>query len=396
MFVLLIIIYLAFISLGLPDSLLGSAWPAMHETFGVGISSAGLVFMITAGGTIVSSLISSRLLHWMGTGMVTLLSVAMTAVALTGISCSESFYALCLWSLPLGMGGGSVDAALNHFVATRYKAVHMNLLHGFWGIGTTVGPLILSCRLQNGGHWDTGYRNIALIQFSLALILLFALPLWKRKQKLPSREEGRRQPPPGLLSVIKLPGAKAALSAFFCYGALESGMLLWGGSYLVFSREIPAEIAAGWVAFFFFGLTLGRFLSGILSLKLSSQNMIRLGMALIAAGVFLLLLPIPAAMLLPAFFCIGIGCAPIFPGLLHDTPRTFGESRSQAMIGMQMACAYTGSTFMPPLWGLLSTGIPRHCFPFYLAAFLLLMMLAVHKVYRPRHRPGEICGHYLT
>lgn len=381
MTVLLVIIYLAFISLGLPDSLLGSAWPAMYETFGVSISSAGIISMIVAGGTIVSSLLSDRLIRRLGTSYVTLISVSMTAVALLGISLSGNFVSVCLWAVPLGLGAGSVDAALNNFVALHYKAAHMNWLHSFWGIGTIIGPLIISSALMHSGTWNSAYRLISILQFALVAILICSLPLWKKAKNPASAQPSEQRVPLGISGAVKLPKAKPTLIAFFCYCAIEQTVMLWGSSYLVVVRGIAEEIAAGYISLFFIGITAGRILSGFLSIKLSQKRLIWLGQVLIGLGVFTLFLPLPASFALVGLLLIGLGCAPIFPSLLHETPNTFGKSRSQSLMGIQMASAYLGTTFMPPLFGLLAGALGYRLFPFYLTAFLIFMIFMVRLIY---------------
>lgn len=381
MIVLLVIIYLAFISLGLPDSLLGSAWPAMYADFGVSISSAGAISMTVAAGTIVSSLLSDRLTRKLGTGPLTLISVAMTAVALLGISQSGSFAALILWAIPLGLGAGSVDAALNNFVALHYKATHMNWLHGFWGIGTIIGPIIISSILLRSGRWNTAYLIISLMQFALVALLAFSLPLWKKAKNPLAGTPQEKKPPIGFGQTLRLPKARPTLIAFFCYCALEQTVMLWGSSYMVVVKSIREDVAAGWISLFFVGITLGRLSSGFLAFRLSQKQLIRLGQLLIGVGVVILLLPLPGEAMVAGLFCIGVGCAPIYPSLLHETPNTFGRENSQAIMGIQMASAYVGTTFMPPLFGLLAGRLGYGLFPFFLGALLVVMALMVARVY---------------
>lgn len=383
--VLLIIIYLAFISLGLPDSLLGSAWPSMFPGMGVPISYAGIVSMIIAGGTIVSSLFSDRLIRKFGTGLVTTISVLMTAGALLGFSVSNEFYLLCLFAIPLGLGAGSVDAALNNFVALNYKAKHMSWLHCFWGVGAMTGPIIMSYFLERGYIFQSGYRAVAIIQFILVVILVVTLPFWKKttsknnlqhdKEKCSEIEQEHK-----VISkkeLLKLPGAKQALVAFFCYCSIESTTGLWGSSFAVMSHGIPAETAAKWAALFYFGITFGRFLSGFITLKLNNRQMVRLGEIIIAAGIIMIMLPFGQVTSLIGFIMTGIGCAPIYPSLLHETPVNFGAEYSQSIMGVQMACAYVGSTFMPPLFGILAYYIGYSFMPFFTGSILLLMFVMV-------------------
>lgn len=382
MALLLVIIYLAFISLGLPDSLLGSAWPSMYRGLGVSIDSAGIISMIISGGTILSSLMSDRVIRRFGTGMVTFVSVAMTAIALMGFSLSNSFVMLCLCAVPLGLGAGSVDAALNNFVALHYKAKHMSWLHCFWGIGASMGPIIMSYSLVRPQSWNAGYRVISIIQFALVAVLLFSLPLWKKAQSSASKSEETHQQILSIRQLIGLPGAKQVLLAFFCYCAIEHTVGLWGSSYLVTIHGIPAETAARWISLYYFGITFGRLLSGFLAVKLRHKQMVHFGQLLIGTGVVVLLLPIQSNFLLAGLFLIGLGCAPIYPSLLHETPNNFGSQYSQSIMGVQMACAYVGTTFMPPLFGLLGANINYGLFPVFLGALLLLMIFMVIQLYQ--------------
>ena len=377
--ILLIIIYISFISLGLPDALLGSAWPSMYGGLHVPMSFAGIISMIIAGGTIISSLFSDRLIKKLGTGKVTTLSVCMTAVALFGFSISNSFVMLCLWAIPYGLGAGSVDAALNNFVALHYKAKHMSWLHCFWGIGATLGPYIMGFCLTRGMLWNAGYRFIFIIQICLTAILIFSMPLWKKN----STETDEKQKTAKSLSIkelVKLPGAKSVLVAFFSYCALETTTGLWGSSYMVMERGISANEAAMWISLFYLGITVGRFLCGFITMKIGDKNMIRIGQGIAVLGIIALLLPLGKSTLCTGFVLIGMGCAPIYPSLLHATPDNFGKDLSQAIMGMQMACAYIGSTFMPPLFGVIAEHISIKLYPFYLIIFVLLMICMVENL----------------
>ncbi|MGL5436451.1 MAG: MFS transporter [Lachnospiraceae bacterium] len=377
MVLLLVIIYIAFISLGLPDSLLGSAWPSMYHSLGASIASAGIISMIIAGGTIISSLFSEKLIRRFGTGMVTFISVAMTAVALMGFSCSNSFGLLCFWAIPLGLGAGSVDAALNNFVALHYKAMHMSWLHCFWGVGASLGPIIMSYSLVQWDSWSMGYRSVSIMQIVLVVVLLVTLPLWKKVHHPQTESENAGQNDTGIRQLIRLPGAQQTLIAFFCYCAIESTVGLWGSSYLVTIRGISAETSARWIAVYYLGITLGRFLSGFLTIKLAHKQMILLGQMVIGTGIIILLLPLQGIVLLGGLFLIGLGCAPIYPSLLHETPNQFGSRYSQAMMGLQMACAYVGTTFMPPLFGMIAAKVSYQLFPFFVGGLLLLMIAMV-------------------
>ena len=374
---LLAIIYIAFISLGLPDSLLGSAWSSMYPQFGVPVSYAGIISMIIAAGTIISSLQSDRLTRRLGAGKVTSLSVALTALALFGFSVAKSFWMLCIWAIPYGLGAGSVDAALNNYVALHYKSKHMSWLHCMWGLGATIGPYIMGYALSHGSGWNTGYRYISIIQFTLTAILFFSLPLWKinntygTKAKTPSKESK----PLSLRQIICISGAKEVMICFFCYCALESTAILWSSSYLHIHKGATAEEAASYAGIFFIGITVGRAISGFVTMKLDDTKMIRIGQILIAVGIVAMLLPGTAVFTLIGLVIVGFGCAPIYPCIIHSTPDHFGPDKSQALIGVQMASAYVGSCLMPPLFGLIANHITVALLPIYLLVSLVLMIL---------------------
>lgn len=376
---LLALIYVSFISLGLPDSLLGSAWPQMQESLGVSLSLGGVISFIITASTILSSLMSHQVIQRFGTGGVTMCSVAMTALALFGFSLSNSFFALCLWAIPYGLGAGSVDAALNNFVALHCKAKHMSWLHCFWGIGATGGPYIMGLCLSRGMGWQAGYRTISFLQMALTLILLLSLPLWK-KQELPlSGGETVRPQTPQWGKLLKRPGVKAALTAFFFYSALELTTGLWGSSYMVAVRGISAETAAKWISLFYLGITAGRFFSGFLTLRFSDDAMVRLGECTAIVGILLILLPLHNLFLCLGLILTGLGCAPIYPSLLHATPQRFGKSLSQSLMGTQMAISYLGSTTMPPVSGFLSEKISMGLYPVLLLVFALCMTILTEK-----------------
>ena len=376
--ILLAIIYAAFISLGLPDALLGAAWPSMYREIAVPVSSSGFIFMIIAGGTIVSSLQSDRLTKTFGAGKVTAFSVLLTAVALFGFSISRSYTALCLWAIPYGLGAGSVDASLNNYVALHYASRHMSWLHCMWGIGASAGPYVMGAALTGGYGWNTGYRSIAVLQFGLSAVLLVSLPLWRKRQDGQDDPKSHKAQPLSLRQVAAIPGATEIMLTFFCYCAVEQTANLWASSYLVLYHGLSAEAAAGLASLFFTGITAGRFLSGFLTLKLSDIQMIRLGQGGIAAGIFMLVLPFGKTSALLGLGLIGLGCAPVYPSIIHATPAHFGQDKSQAMIGVQMAAAYAGTCLMPPLFGLVANHITVALMPLYLAA-LLLVMIVMHE-----------------
>ena len=375
---LLPVIYLAFISLGLPDSVLGAAWPSMYGELGAALSWAGVVSMIVSLGTIVSALCSERLTLRLGPGGVTAVSVLLTAVALLGFSLSGQFWQLCLWAVPYGLGAGSVDAALNNCVALHYKSRHMSWLHCMWGLGASAGPVIMG-RALAGGSWQGGYRTIALLQFALTAVLLLSLPLWKRPQ---ANVEGAEFKPHPIPELLRRPGVPQVLVCFFCYCALESTAGMWAASYCTLVRGIDAGTAARWASLFYVGITVGRGVSGFLTMKVNDQNMIRLGQALIAAGTVLILLPAGQGTLFAGLITVGLGCAPIYPSIIHETPLNFGREVSMSMTGLQMATAYVGTCLVPPAFGLLAQYVTPALYPWALAAILVLMFAMAESLHR--------------
>lgn len=387
---LLAVIYLAFISLGLPDSLLGSAWPSMYPAFHVPVSYAGIISMIIAAGTVISSLQSNRLTKKLGTGKITAISVATTAVALFGFSISHSFFALCLWAIPYGLGAGSVDAALNNYVALHYASRHMSWLHCMWGVGASVGPYIMGYALSNNQGWSMGYRYISFLQIVLTAILILSLPLWrlnKEAKEIPPDHSTPAADSPALTlrQIFQIPGAREILFAFFCYSAIEQTSSLWASSYLVLHLEYSSEKAAGFASLFFIGITVGRGISGFITFKLNDSQMIHLGEAIILIGVLAMILPFGNTVALAGLILIGLGCAPIYPSIIHSTPAHFGADKSQAIIGVQMAFAYIGTCLMPPLFGIIARAFSVALFPFYLVFFLCLMFVMYEFVIKKTH-----------
>lgn len=381
---LLGIIYLSFISLGLPDSLLGSAWPSMYGEFGVPVSYVGAISMIIAGGTIISSLQSDRITKLLGTGKVTAISSGMTAMALFGFSTSHSFWLLCLWAIPYGLGAGSVDASLNNYVALHYQSRHMSWLHCMWGVGASIGPYIMGYALTGGRGWNSGYRYIAFLQIVLSVILFFSLSLWKERNSdlyNVSVVKGSDKPLT-LHQIIRIPGTREIFTAFFCYCALEQTTGLWASSYLVMIQGLSAEVAARYASLFFIGITVGRAISGFLTIKLNDTIMIRLGQLLIFIGVIAMLLPLGRLTAMGGLILIGLGCAPIYPCVIHSTPIHFGADKSQAIIGVQMASAYIGILVMPPLFGLIADYISVVLLPIYLLLILSVMTVMNEKLNR--------------
>ncbi|MBX9138084.1 MULTISPECIES: sugar MFS transporter [unclassified Clostridium] len=376
---LLAVIYLAFISLGLPDSLLGSVWPTMYQEFNVPVSYAGAIFMIISAGTIFSSLQSDRLTKSFGTGKVTAFSVLMTAIALWGFSISSSYWMLISLAIPYGLGAGSVDASLNNYVALHYKSHHMSWLHCMWGIGASIGPYIMSFALVNGQTWNMGYLYISLIQVALTVIIMLSLPLWKKPFIINDIQEvdvgNEKNKALTLKEIVNIPGAKQVMIMFFCYCALEQTAGLWASSYLVLQHGFDLEVATSYGSLFFIGITVGRAISGFITMKLKDKEMIYLGQGIILIGIIIMCLPLGHQVSLIGLVTIGLGCAPIYPCIIHSTPTNFGKNKSQAVIGVQMASAYVGNLLMPPLFGIIANHISVIVFPIYLLLILIIMVV---------------------
>ena len=379
---LLGIIYLSFISLGLPDGLLGAAWPTMCLEMNVPVSYAGMISVTIACGTIVSSLLSDRLTLRFGTGKVTAVSVAMTALALLGFSVTKNYWLLFVWAIPYGLGAGSVDASLNNYVALHYASRHMSWLHCMWGLGASVGPYIMGYALSGGKGWEMGYRYVGFLQIALTVILFLSLSIWKERNRTPEGAVGESGKPLPLREIIKIPGAKEVLVAFFCYCALEQTAILWGSTYLVQLLGMDKERAASLASMFFVGITSGRFLIGFMTIKISDENMVRLGEAIILLGVVVMLLPLGETAAIAGLILIGLGCAPLYPCVIHSTPAHFGEENSQAIIGVQMASAYTGTLLMPPIYGILANRLTPALLPWFLGAILVLMTVMSEQLNR--------------
>ncbi|WP_432543485.1 MFS transporter [Kineococcus sp. SYSU DK002] len=403
---LLAIVYVAFVSLGLPDSLVGAGWPVVHRDLDVPVAFAGIVTTIVAGGTILSSLASERLTRRFGAGLVTAVSVGLTAAALVGFSASGSFWVLCLWAVPYGLGAGAVDAALNNYVALHYAARHMNWLHSFWGLGASISPFIMSHAITSGRGWPSAYLSIGLAQAVLAVVLVASLPLWGRVNPVPpAAPADGGEPGAGpsgapthvpLTRALRIPGVVPVLVAFAAYCALESTSILWASTYLVVDRGVAPSTAAAFASLFLLGITAGRFLTGFLADRAGDRQLIRGGFAVVALGVVLLVLPVGTDVLVLAGLVVaGLGCAPIYPAIIHSTPVNFGRGNSHAVIGVQMAAAYTGSTLAPPTFGLVSTWAGMWTLPLFLAALValgLLMSERLNRVVARRTRAGQLAG----
>lgn len=366
MMFLLGIIYLSFISLGLPDALLGSAWPNIYPEFEVPVSYAGIISMIIAVGTVISSLLSDRLTKKYGTGKVTALSVGTTALALFGFSISQNFISLSFWAIPYGLGAGSVDASLNNYVALHFASKHMSWLHCMWGIGATLGPYIMDLVLTNNKPWNDGYRIISILQVILTIILITSLGKWKKQDNTTTSTKAL-----SLKEILNIPGAKEIMICFFCYSAIEQTSMLWASSYLNLAEGIDAKTAATFASLFCIGITIGRGINGFIAMKLKDEQMIHMGIVIIFIGIVSMFLSYS----LLGFILIGLGCAPIYPCIIHSTPNHFGANNSQAIIGIQMASAYIGTCLMPPLFGLIARHLSIKLLPIFLLISLMLMTI---------------------
>lgn len=377
---LLLIIYISFISLGLPDPLLGAAWPTMQVEFGVPVSYAGGISIVITFCTIISSLLSDRMTMRFGTGRITAFSVAITAVALFGFSVSREYWMLLLWAIPYGLGAGNVDASLNNYVALHYASRHMSWLHCMWGVGATVGPYVMGAALTGGMGWNSGYRFIAILQIVLSVILFVSLPLWKERKAQTKETEPRK--PLSLKQIFRIPGIREVMIAFFCGCAMETVVGLWASSYFVVKNQLPADLAASYASLFFIGMTVGRAISGFLTYKMNDTQMIRLGSSLIALGIVVMLLPMGIVSGIVGLVIIGLGCAPVYPCIIHSTPAHFGKENSQAIIGVQMASAYSGVLLLPPLFGLVANYLSAALLPVYLIPVLGMMIWMYEKLVR--------------
>jgi len=376
---LLAVIYLIFISLGLPDSLLGSGWPTMQVTFGVPSSYAGYISMAISFMTIISALISPRMIKRFHTKWIVIVSILLTVFGLLGFSFSTSYAMLFLFVIPYGLGAGAIDASVNHYVANNYSGSVMNFLHCFYGVGAVISPNIMALALSKA-RWNEGYRWTAYIQMAILLVCILSLQLWKKKEGSAEAEEELGA---GIREALKVPGVILTLIAFFAYCSGEATCFLWTSSYFAGVKEgLSDGLIASFGSLIFGGLMLGRLISGFVSNKLGDRLLIRIGIIVEMIGIILVMLPIshylPAAV---GFVIIGTGMGPVYPAIQHMAPANFGRKYSAAVIGLQMASAYVGSTFMPMVFGILQQNIGIGIMPVYLLIFAILNIGLLERIY---------------
>ncbi|MDR0986564.1 MAG: MFS transporter [Ruminococcus sp.] len=387
--ILLVLIYFAFISLGLPDGLFGAAWPIIRGEVNLSQEMGGIYSMVTSGATILSSLLATQIIHKLGTGKVLVISVFITSVSLLIFPLnlagfSQPYVYMCIVGFILGLGAGCVDAGLNNYVALHFKASHMSFLHCFWGVGCMVSPIALSIYLTNGGSWQQTYYTIGFMQLALAIILIFSVPMWAKVPVKPEAlHDGDNSVKLTNSQTLKLPLIKTSVIAFLCYCGYEAAMILWVPSYVIEVDGRTAEVGAFFSSLFFMGITGGRFISGLLSEKVGMKNLARYGCIAAILGIIMVILPFGEILTGVGVALVGAGAGPFYPAMMYRTPESFGVAASQSAIGLQMAFAYTGSTLLPPLIGLL----PLKYFPYcVLALALLTFILSESLNFRKRKR----------
>lgn len=376
---LIAVIYLIFISLGLPDSLLGSGWPAMHAAFSVPSSYAGYVSMAISFMTIISALLSPIMIKRFHTKWIVIVSIFLTVMGLIGFSISTSYAMLFVFAVPYGMGAGAIDASVNHYVANNYSGSVMNFLHCFYGVGAVISPNIMAVALSKAS-WNEGYRWTAYIQIFILLICIISLPLWKKNESDSNKQE---EEVAGIREALKRPGVVLTLIAFFAYCSGEATCFLWTSSYFAGVKEgLTDHLIASFGSLIFGGLMLGRLISGFVSNRLGDRMLIRIGIFVEVVGILLVMIPvasfIPAAI---GFVIIGTGMGPVYPAIQHMAPTNFGERYSAAVIGLQIASAYMGSTFMPMIFGNIQEKIGIGIMPFYLLIFAVLNIWMLERTY---------------
>ena len=378
MIFLLVVIYVAFIGLGLPDTILGAAWPLMHPDLSVPISAAGILSIIASIGTIISSLLTPKFLRILGTGKLVAYSIALTAIASIGFGFADSFGALCLWAIPMGIGAGAVDVAMNNFAAVYLESKHTNWLHASWGIGATLGPSLLSLSIMAGKGWRGAYEIVAILLAVIFALILVSLPQWKKLEaNSPTQTvSGPTKHSLSFREALRVPGMKLSFLTFFFYSSLEISTGLWCGTYLTACGFKP-EVGAIVVSLMFASVMVGRIISGFFAIKFTDHRLIYAGIFIVAAGCLVLSLPLPLWMLPVCICLLGLGCAPVYPSLIHATPARFGEALSSRAISIQLAGSYVGSILMPPAFGLVAAKFSVHLWPISLSVFVGLLLLCV-------------------
>ena len=378
--ILLAIIYVAFVSLVLPDALLGAGWPAMQPQFGVPVSWIGAVALLISICTVISSLLADRLTRKMGTGVVTAISVSMTAVAIVGFATSKSFWFLAFWAIPYGLGAGSIDTCLNNYVAIHYSGKHMSWLHCMWGLGAASGPYIMSAAIAFANNWRVGYWSVGLLQIVLSVCLFLTLPLWK-KAKTIVEESAEESKPLSIKQIFSMPGAKAIILTFFCYCAMEQTAGQWAASYFFGHFGLKEELCALFASMYYSGITVGRFINGFLTVHFSDRTLVRAGIGMIIVGLVVMFIPFSWLFAVFGMLLIGFGSAPIYPCVIHATPSFFGAANSQAVIGVEMASAYVGICVMPPVFGFIADWVGIWILPVFLLVITCCMLLCNEKAY---------------
>lgn len=375
MFFLLIVIYIAFIGLGVPDSLIGSAWPAIHTEMDIPIETVSILTLLISGCTVLSSMFSARILNKLGTAKVTAFSTAVTAAALLGFSVAESFRFMIPLAVLLGLGAGAIDSGLNNYVALHCKASHMNFLHCFYGVGVSLSPYLMSLALSNAG-WRGGYRYAFYVQSAITLLLIVSLPLWKKTASVEQTQE-EKSINLTFLQMAKKPEVREVWIIMLATNAIEYACGVWGSTYLVTEKGFETKLGALALTIYYVGMSVGRFVSGLLSGKISTWKRIGIGAAVLAPAIAIMLLPLPDAAAVVGLFFVGLGNGSIYPNMIHLTPHNFGKEVSQSIMGSQIAFAYIGVMLAPPMVSLISRLFGIAVYPVLLAVLYMIMVITL-------------------
>ena len=370
---LLVVIYVAFIGLGVPDSLIGSAWPAVHAELGIPVETVSFITFIISGCTVLSSMFSAKILNRIGTSKVTAFSTAMTAVALLGFSFAKSFRIMIPLAVTLGLGAGAIDSGLNNYVALHFKASHMNFLHCFYGVGVSLSPYLMSVALTDT-DWRGGYRYAFYVQIAIAILLVISIPLWK-KSSSDSQAEDENTSSLSLLRMAKMPEVRKVWVIMLATNAIEYACGVWGSTYLVEEKGFSPEHGALGLTVYYVGMSIGRFASGLISDKVRTWKRIGIGCAILAPAIAVMLLPLHGAVTVAGLFLVGLGNGSIYPNMIHLTPHNFGKEMSQSVMGSQIAFAYIGVMLAPPAVSLLSGIFGIGIYPVLLAVLYSVMIL---------------------